>query len=135
MTEIINVESLRKAYGSSEVLKGIDLKIYPGEVLGFVGRNGAGESTFIHTITGIINKSSGDFKIFGHSNEITTSDKSILCVMSDVSNLYDHMKSIVLLKYMGELADDERKNKENKRLFREVCLEGAENKRIKSYSF
>ena len=135
MTEIVNVKSLRKAYGSSEVLKGINLKIYPGEVLGFVGRNGAGKSTFIHTITGITHKSSGDFKIFGHSNEITTNVKSKLGVMPDVSNLYDHMKGIAFLKYMGELAGDKRKKKDYERLFIEVGLEGAENKRIKSYSF
>lgn len=53
MTEIVNVKSLRKIYGSSEVLKGINLTIFPGKVLGFVGKNGAGKSTFIHTITGI----------------------------------------------------------------------------------
>src|SRR5690625_1429037 len=135
MTEIVNVKSLRKAYGSSEVLKGINLKIYPYEVLGFVGRNCAGKSTFIHTITGITHKSSGDFKIFGHSNEITTNVKSKLGVMPDVSNLYDHMKGIAFLKYMGELAGDKRKKKDYERLFIEVGLEGAENKRIKSYSF
>lgn len=135
MTEIVNVESLRKAYGPSEVLKGVDLKIYPSEVLGFVGRNGAGKSTFIHIITGITHKSSGNFKIFGHSDALTTNVKSKLGVMPDVSNLYDHMKGIAFLKYMGELAGDKRKKKEYERLFIEVGLEGAENKRIKSYSF
>src|SRR5690625_255994 len=135
MTELVTVNSLRNEYGSREVLKGINLKIYPGEVLGFVGRNGAGKSTFIHTITGITHKSSGDFKIFGHSNEITTNVKSKLGVMPDVSNLYDHMKGIAFLKYMGELAGDKRKKKDYERLFIEVGLEGAENKRIKSYSF
>lgn len=135
MSEIVSVGNLSKIYGTNEVLKKVNLKIYPGEVLGFVGRNGAGKSTFIHIITGITHKSSGNFKVFGNANVITSDVKKKLGVMPDVSNLYDHMKGIAFLKYMGELAGDKRKKREYRKLFKEVGLEGAENKRIKSYSF
>ena len=66
---IIEVKNLTKNFGTTKVLKGIDLTIYKGEVFGFVGHNGAGKSTFIHTITGIMNKSSGDFNFFGVSDK------------------------------------------------------------------
>lgn len=58
MTEIIEISQLTKKYGTTDVLKGIDLTIHQGEVFGFVGHNGSGKSTFIHTITGITNKNS-----------------------------------------------------------------------------
>lgn len=61
----IKVESLTKNYGTTKVLKRIDLTIHEGEVFGFVGHNGSGKSTFIHTLTGIINKTSGAFEILG----------------------------------------------------------------------
>lgn len=132
---IIEVNHLTKKYGTTEVLKDINLKIHQGEVFGFVGHNGAGKSTFIHTITGITNKSAGSFNIMGISDKQLNNAKKRIGVMPDVSNLYESMKGLQFLYYMGKLTGDKRSKKDFKTLIKDVGLEGAEKKKIKSYSF
>lgn len=133
--EIIKINQLTKKYGTTEVLKGIDLIVHQGEVFGFVGHNGAGKSTLIHTITGIINKSSGSFEILGISDKQIDKAKKGIGVMPDISNLYEYMKGIHFLQYMGELVGDQRSKKDYESLMKEVGLKGSEKKKIKTYSF
>ncbi|UOQ49711.1 ABC transporter ATP-binding protein [Gracilibacillus caseinilyticus] len=135
MNEVINVTNLTKRFGSTEVLSGIDLTIYEREVFGFIGHNGAGKSTFINTLTGIINKSGGSFEMLGASDRDLDQVKTKIGVMPDISNLYDQMRGIQFLSYMGKLAGDSRSKQEYAALMKDVGLEGAEKKKIKSYSF
>lgn len=133
--EILQTKQLTKSYGVTAILKGIDLTIHQGEIFGFVGHNGAGKSTFIHTITGIVNKSSGSFHIMGVSDQQLNQIKSNIGVMPDVANLYHHMKGIQFLRYMGKLTGDTRSREEYETLMKEVGLEHVTKKKIKTYSF
>lgn len=135
MMNVIEVNHLTKNYGAAEVLKGIQLTVREGEVFGFVGHNGSGKSTFIHTLTGIANKTSGSFEILGTPDVQLNQIKTRIGVMPDVSNLYHHMKGINFLKYMGSLVGDQRSGEEYEELLKDVVLQGAGNKKIKSYSF
>jgi ABC-2 type transport system ATP-binding protein len=45
--DAITVRSLRKSYGETEVLRGVDFDVHANEVFGFLGRNGAGKTTTI----------------------------------------------------------------------------------------
>jgi len=62
LLELIDVY---KSYGSVEVLRGLSLSVEPGEVFGFLGKNGAGKSTAIRAIMGIIRPDAGDIRLFG----------------------------------------------------------------------
>ena len=48
----ISIQNLYKSYGSKEVLKGLNLEVYKGELFGFLGRNGIGKSTTIDCMIG-----------------------------------------------------------------------------------
>lgn len=65
----IKITDLEKTYskGNKKVLDGINLEVYKGEILGFIGRNGVGKSTTIKCMTGIINFDDGDIELLGHS--------------------------------------------------------------------
>ena len=63
MNPIINIENLRKSYDDVEVLKGINLKVYPGEIIGYIGPNGAGKSTTIKILLGLIDDYSGNIAV------------------------------------------------------------------------
>ena len=49
---LISITDLHKAYGEKQVLKGIDLEVYEGELFGFIGKNGVGKSTTIDCVIG-----------------------------------------------------------------------------------
>lgn len=57
---ILTLRGIRKNYGPVKVLHGIDLDIYPGEVVALLGENGAGKSTLSNVISGTVEASSGE---------------------------------------------------------------------------
>ncbi|MCC7171988.1 MAG: ABC transporter ATP-binding protein [Planctomycetes bacterium] len=59
--------SLRKRYGDQPALDGVDLTLGRGEVLGFVGPHGAGKSTFIKALLGLVLPTSGSAMVLGMS--------------------------------------------------------------------
>lgn len=62
----LQIQNLRKTYGSTTAVNGISFAIQEGEFFGFLGPNGAGKTTTIQCITGIANITSGSIKVFGH---------------------------------------------------------------------
>lgn len=71
MTEpVIAVRGLTKSFGSLDVLKGIDLDLMPGEVLGLIGPSGSGKSTLIRCLNMMETPSGGRFTFKGQ--EVTT---------------------------------------------------------------
>lgn len=61
----IEVKGLRKAYGTREVLKGLDLGVARGTVYGILGPNGAGKTTLVHILSTLLRPDAGTVKIFG----------------------------------------------------------------------
>ena len=62
---LLKVESLHVAYGKAEVVHGIALEVRDGEFTVMLGRNGAGKSTTLHAISGLIPKKSGRVEFDG----------------------------------------------------------------------
>ena len=62
---VISIKKLFKSYGKKEVLKGLDLDVYPGELFGFIGRNGIGKSTTIDCMIGSKKFNSGTIEVNG----------------------------------------------------------------------
>ena len=62
---ILNIEGLRKRFGRAEVLKGVDIQIRRGEILGLMGPNGAGKSTLIKIISGVYESDGGRITLEG----------------------------------------------------------------------
>ena len=62
---MLDIHKLSAAYGESEVLHGIDLKIDPGEIVAIMGRNGMGKTTLMKTLMGIVPEKSGAVTLDG----------------------------------------------------------------------
>ena len=62
---IISIKDLHKSYGTKEVLKGLNLEVYKGEMFGFLGRNGIGKSTTIDSMIGSKRFNSGSITLNG----------------------------------------------------------------------
>ncbi|MBM3960162.1 MAG: ABC transporter ATP-binding protein [SAR202 cluster bacterium] len=63
---VIEVKSLWKTYGSTEAVKGIDLRVGSGEVFALLGPNGAGKSTTVEILEGHRTRDSGEVSVLGH---------------------------------------------------------------------
>ncbi len=61
----VEMRGIGKSFGALEVLKGVDLRIAPGEVIGLVGDNGAGKSTLMKMLAGAVSPDSGSIFIDG----------------------------------------------------------------------
>src|SRR5690606_42076264 len=63
--DLLCIENLHAHYGKSHVLHGVDLQVRSNEVVSLVGRNGAGRSTTLKAIMGLVPPSSGRVRLRG----------------------------------------------------------------------
>lgn len=98
---IISTRNLTKQYKNKIVINNISLDIKEGELYGFLGRNGAGKSTFINMITGIARPSSGEYRLFKKNIDEV---KQEIGVLPDYSNFYDSMTAFDHLKYFSRIS-------------------------------
>lgn len=68
-TDVINLSNFSKSYDDSIAVSDLTFDVQPGQVLGLVGRNGAGKTSTIKSIAGIVSVSAGDVTVNGHSIE------------------------------------------------------------------
>ena len=64
---MLEVSSLEVRYGSVPAVRGVDLRIDEGEIVGLIGPNGAGKSTTLHAIMGVVRPVAGDIRLGGRS--------------------------------------------------------------------
>jgi branched-chain amino acid transport system ATP-binding protein len=66
-TPALVLESLEVRYGGVPAVRGIDLEVGRGEIVGLVGPNGAGKSSTLHAVMGVVPVSGGDVRVHGRS--------------------------------------------------------------------
>ena len=87
----VSLRGIRKSFGKTDVINGIDLEVRDGEFLVFVGPSGCGKSTMLRMIAGLETISSGDLLIDGQrANELRPSDRGAAMVFQTYA-LYPHM--------------------------------------------
>lgn len=64
---MLSVKDLHVHYGVIEALKGVSIDVNEGEIVSLIGANGAGKTTMLQAISGIVKKSSGDVEFLGQS--------------------------------------------------------------------
>jgi AI-2 transport system ATP-binding protein len=68
---MLSIRGIHKSFGSNEVLRGINLDVYPGEALALIGGNGAGKSTLVKSIMGVHKPEAGHIRINGEELEFS----------------------------------------------------------------
>ncbi len=92
---IIEIEKVHKSFHQLEVLKGINLQVYPGEVVALIGSSGSGKSTLLRCLNGLETLSSGRITIDGM--ELNYLPRSIQQIRREVGmvfqqfNLFPHL--------------------------------------------
>ena len=72
MSELLRIDNLKVNYGGIEAVKGVTLSVEEGQIVTLIGANGAGKSTILRTIAGLVKPASGNVSFLGE--DITGKD-------------------------------------------------------------
>ncbi|MEM6679483.1 MAG: sn-glycerol-3-phosphate ABC transporter ATP-binding protein UgpC, partial [Pseudomonadota bacterium] len=100
----VALESLRKSYGATPVIHGVDVEIEDGEFIVIVGPSGCGKSTLLRMVAGLETITSGEVRIGGRRmNEVEPMDRDIAMVFQNYA-LYPHMSVFDNMAYGLKIA-------------------------------
>ncbi|MFN0198699.1 MAG: ABC transporter ATP-binding protein [Planctomycetaceae bacterium] len=101
MTEMaIHAHNLWKSFGTSQVLRGIDLEILTGTVVGLLGANGTGKSTLIKCLVGLLRPTKGTSQLLGDdSQNLSATVKERLGYVPQDIRLYSWMTVAQIIQY------------------------------------
>ncbi|HYK31315.1 MAG TPA: ABC transporter ATP-binding protein [Streptosporangiaceae bacterium] len=104
MTAAIDIVGLRKAYGKTTALDGLDLKVASGEVHGFLGPNGSGKTTTIRILLGLLRADGGSVSLLGSDpwSQATQLHRRLAYVPGDVS-LWPNLTGGEVIDLLGKL--------------------------------
>ena len=96
MADALAVETvdLRKSYGPTEAVRGLNLQVPAGSIYGFLGKNGAGKTTTIKMLLGMARPTSGTVRVLGLSADAPQSSVEIrrrTGFAGEDKDLYDYM--------------------------------------------
>src|ERR1022692_227869 len=104
VTAGIEVTGLRKSFGRTRALDGLDLTVASGEVHGFLGPNGSGKTTTIRILLGLIRADAGTARLLGGDpwREATTLHRRLAYVPGDVT-LWPNLSGGEVIDVLGRL--------------------------------
>ena len=101
---MITTKNLSKLYGDKLAVDDLTFTVSPGEVLGFLGANGAGKSTTMRMIAGFIAPSSGSVSVCGHDIEKTAvAAKSCMGYLPEGAPSYGEMTVAEFLEFVADI--------------------------------
>lgn len=101
---MIEIKNVTKKYGDKTAIKDISFDIKDGEIFGFIGHNGAGKTTMIKSLVGILNFDEGDIFINNKSiKEEPISCKLEMAYVPDNPDLYENMRAIDFINFVCDM--------------------------------
>ena len=101
---MIEIKNVTKKYGDKTAIKNISFDIKDGEIFGFIGHNGAGKTTMIKSLIGILNFDDGDILINNKSiKEDPISCKLEMAYVPDNPDLYENMTAIDFINFVCDM--------------------------------
>ena len=93
MESVVEFRDVYKSYSNKDVLKGVDLNIPKGKIIGLLGPNGSGKTTMIKLMNGLLQPDKGSIEIKGSKPSIET--KKVVSYLPEKTYLNDWMKDIL----------------------------------------
>ena len=103
--DMLRITGLCKRFGDKEVLKGLDLTVPGGSIFGFIGVNGAGKTTAMKTVLGLLKADSGEILVNGERVVYgQTATNRHIGYLPDVPEFYGFMTAPEYLDFCGEIS-------------------------------
>ncbi|MGN1400896.1 MAG: ATP-binding cassette domain-containing protein [Bacillus sp. (in: firmicutes)] len=120
---------LSKSFNGKKVVDTVSLSVNSGEIFGFLGRNGAGKSTFINMLTGILMPTKGEFSLLGGI------EQKKIGVLPDYSMFYDNMTAYKHLVFLSKVSGYKPTKTHILNTLELVGLENAMHEKVSKFSF
>ncbi|MEG0090884.1 MAG: ABC transporter ATP-binding protein [Oscillospiraceae bacterium] len=101
---VLQCRSLTKNYGSKPAIKGINLDLPEGKIIGLLGPNGSGKTTLIKLIAGILTIDGGEILVDGQP--VSTATNAIVSYLPERTYLNDSMTVMELIKFFEDFYTD-----------------------------
>lgn len=104
---MLQIEHFSKTYsGEKKAVNDLTLRVPPGEIVGFIGHNGAGKSTTLRACAGVLDFTEGAIRIDGHDvRREPVAAKRVTAFLPDNPDLYEFMSGISFLNFIADLYD------------------------------
>ncbi len=99
---VLQATGLGKDYGSTVAVQSIDLDVRPGTIVGLVGNNGAGKTTALKMLAGILEPTRGEATLAGRATQVAAVRRDLGYLPED-SPLYDDQTPLAYLAFFGSL--------------------------------
>jgi len=133
MEYVVSTKGLTKVYGKHTAVDNVSLHIKRGEIYGFIGRNGAGKTTFMKMLTGLAAPTAGEISLFGSTGEAMKKQTERVGNLIEDPGLYPQFSGYQNLKCKC-LALGVHKEGYIEELLDMVGLSSAGKKKVKKYS-
>ena len=102
---MLEIRHYSKSYGSGKkAVDDVSLAVMPGDICGFIGHNGAGKSTTIRAVVGVLDFTEGDIFIDGHSvKDEPIACKRVTAYIPDNPDLYENLTGIQYLNFVADV--------------------------------
>lgn len=137
MDKVIFIKDLKMKFEGKEVLKGINLEVDRGSIIGYIGPNGAGKSTTVKIILGLVEGYTGLVEIFGEDISNGNSEyKKRIGYVPEVAETYESLTAREYLTFIGQLygLEYDIADKKAYELMDILGIKDAYNSRISSFS-
>ncbi len=133
MPPALAVRGLAKRYGRVEALRGVDLEVEPGELVGLLGPNGAGKSTLVKIACGLVRPSRGTAEILG-SRAGTPPARAVLGYLAELFRFPGWYTADEVLGLHQSLARSHGGERERRELLELVDLADARERKVDAMS-
>ncbi|HZO96065.1 MAG TPA: ABC transporter ATP-binding protein [Gaiellaceae bacterium] len=133
MTRALSVRGLTKRYGSVQALRGVDLDVEAGELVGLLGPNGAGKSTLVKIAAGLVHPTSGRADVAG-ARAGTRTARAALGYLAELFRFPGWYTAEEVLELHQRLAGSRGGAAERRRLLELVALSDAAGRRVDGMS-
>ncbi|WP_022770221.1 MULTISPECIES: ABC transporter ATP-binding protein [unclassified Butyrivibrio] len=113
---MLEIKNYSKSYdGGKKAADNVTLTVESGDIYGFIGHNGAGKSTTIRAVVGVLDFDEGEILIDGHSVKDEPMEcKKITAYIPDNPDLYENLTGIQYLNFVADVFDISAKDREEK---------------------
>lgn len=133
MKDLLSTNGLTKKFGRYKVVNAVNIHIRQGDIYGLIGRNGAGKTTILKMISGLVAPTEGDFSLFEKSGKAAYQYMSRIGTLIEAPGIYPNMSAYENMK-LKCIAMGVRKQGVIEELLNTVGLGTVGKKKVKNFS-